>query len=104
MRLAILLLCAAAAAFPQEVKLPPASFTGTVKTIESGTITLARPDQDDLEIVCTRKTHYYSGSKKIKRSDIKPGDRVVVETILDIERKPEAVNVRVQSPAGKKGG
>ncbi len=100
MKLVILLLSAVfVMAFAQTVKPPLASFAGTVRTLDSGTLTLSRPDQDDLEIVCTRKTRYYSGSRKIKRSDIKPGDRVVVETTLDIEGKPEAVNVRLQPPA-----
>lgn len=99
MRSAILFLCLfCTAAAAQTIKPPLASFSGTVRTIESGTLTLARPDQDDLEIVCTHKTRYFAGSKKIKRSDVKPGDRVVVETTLDLEGKPEAVNVRVQPP------
>jgi hypothetical protein len=100
MKLAILLLCAVSAvADAQTVKPPLATFSGTVRTIDSSTLTLARPDQDDLEIGCTRKTRYYAGSRKVKRSDIKPGDRVSVETTLDLEGKPEAVNVRVQPPA-----
>ena len=94
-----MLLCAACVgAFAQEAKPPLASFTGTVRQINSTTLTLARPDQDDLDISCTRKTHYYSGSRKIRREEIKPGDRVSVETKLDLYLKPEAVNVRVLGP------
>ena len=78
--------------------MPPASFTGTVREINSTTLTLARPDAEDLEISCTRGTHYYAGGKKIKREQIKPGDRVSVETRLDLYMKPEAVNVRVLPP------
>jgi hypothetical protein len=99
MKALILLLCAGCAvACAQEVKPPPASFTGTVRQITSTTLTLARPDQDDLDISCTRKTHYYGGSQKIKRDKIKPGDHVSVETTLDLYLKPEAVNVRVLPP------
>lgn len=100
MKALVLLLCAACAvACAQEVKAPPAaSFTGTVRQITSTTLTLARPDQEDLEISCTRKTHYYDGSQKIKRDKIKPGDRVLVETTLDLYLKPEAVKVRVLPP------
>jgi len=83
------------AASAQEVQPPLASFTGTVRQVTSTTLTLARPDQDDLDISCTHKTHYYSGSQKIKRENIKPGDRVSVETKLDLYLKPEAVNVRL---------
>jgi hypothetical protein len=96
--LILLLSGACAAAFAQEVAPPLASFTGTVRQINSTTLTLARPEQDDLEISCTHKTHYYSGSQKIKREKIKPGDRVQVETTLDLYLKPEAVNVRVLPP------
>jgi hypothetical protein len=97
----ILLLCAACAgafAFAQQVEQPLASFTGTVREINSTTLTLARPDEDDLDISCTRNTHYYDGAQKIKREKIKPGDRVSVETKLDLYLKPEAVNVRVLGP------
>jgi len=99
MKALVFLLCAACTAgSAQEIAAPPASFTGTVRQIKSTMLTLARPDQDDLEISCTHKTHYFSGSKKIKREEIKPGNRVSVETKLDLYLKPEAVNVRVLPP------
>jgi hypothetical protein len=98
----LLLLLCAAGVYAQEVA-PPASFTGTVRQINSTTLLLARPDQDDMEISCTHKTHYWAGSQKIKREDVKPGDRVTVETTLDLYLKPQAVNVRVLPPE-KPGG
>jgi len=102
MKLLLILLCAATvAARAQTVPVPPAVFTGTVKHIDSGTLTLTIPDQDDVEIACTHKTRYYSGSQKVKRSDIKPNDRVTVETKLDLYLKPEAVSVRLLPPAGQ---
>src|ERR1039458_42990 len=67
----------------------------TVRQINSTTLTLVRADEDDLDISCTRNTHYYDGAQRIKREKIKPGDRVSVETKLDLYLKPEAVNVRV---------
>jgi hypothetical protein len=97
MKAFIFLLCAASAGvFAQQ--LPLASFTGTVHEIKSTNLTLARPDQDDLDISLTHNTHYYSGTRKIKREEIKPGGRVSVETKLDLYLKPEAVNVRVLGP------
>jgi hypothetical protein len=96
--LVFLVWIACAVALAQQVALPLASFTGTVRQIDSTTLTLARPDQDDLDISCTHNTHYYSGSQKIKREKIKPGDRVTVETKLDLYLKPEAVNVRLLPP------
>ena len=96
MKAIVFALClACAAAFAQQVEQPLASFTGTLRRIDSTTLTLARPDQDDLDISCTHNTRYFSGSQKIKRAKIKPGDRISVETKLDLYLKPEAVNVRV---------
>ena len=97
MILLLALLCAGVA-LAQTEKASLASFTGTIKHIDSTTLTLARLDQDDMEISCSRKTHYYSGSQKIKRTDLKPGDRVMVETTLDLYLKPEAVNVHLLPP------
>jgi hypothetical protein len=94
-KLLVLALFAAAVCQAQTEPPPLASFTGTVKRMDAGSLTLLRPDEGDLEISCTHKTHYYSGSHKIKRNQIKPGDRVLVETQLDPLLKPEAVNVRL---------
>jgi hypothetical protein len=96
MRALIPLLCLLSMALlAQQVDQPLASFTGTVRHIDSTNLTLARPESDDLDISLTHKTHYYSGSQKIKRETIKPADKVSVETKLDLYLKPEAVNVRV---------
>ena len=97
MRALAFLLCGAFA-LAQQAALPLASFTGTVRQINSTTLTLARADEDDLDISCTRSTHYYDGAQRIKREKIKPGDRVSVETKLDLYLKPEAVNVRLLGP------
>ena len=103
MKALIFLLCAVCAgAFGQQAAQPLASFTGTVRQMNSTTLTLARPDQDDLDISCTHKTQYYSGAAKIKRQAIKPGDRVSVETKLDLYLTPEAVNVRLLGPETEK--
>lgn len=83
------------AAIAQQSDQPLASFTGTVREITATHLSLARPDQDDLDISITHKTHYYDGKQKIKRDKIKAGDRVSVETKLDLYLKPEAVNVRM---------
>ncbi len=101
MKTLILLLCAACLpATAQQVDEPLASFTGTVHEITSTNLRLTRPDQDDLDISLTHKTHYFDGAQKTKRDKIKPGDRVYVETKLDLYLKPEAVNVRM-TPADK---
>jgi len=94
----VLLCCVSVTCLAQQVEPPLASFTGTVKEITSTNLRLARPGQDDLDISCTHNTHYYDGKQKIKRDKIKPGNRVTVETKLDLYLKPEAVNVRLQPP------
>jgi hypothetical protein len=96
--LRFLLLFAAVLLAAQIPDVPLATFTGTVRHLDSGTLTLARPDEEDMDIICTVRTHYYAGTRKIKRSDVKTGDRVAVETKLDPVLKPEAVNVRVLPP------
>jgi hypothetical protein len=83
--LILLLIAACAGAIAQEP--PLASFTGTVREIRAANLTLARADQDDLAI-----------SQRIKREKVKQGDRISVETKLDLYLKPEAVNVRVLGP------
>jgi hypothetical protein len=96
MRILILVCVICGAALAQDQ--PLASFTGTVKEIKPISLTLIRTDQEDMEISCTHATRYYSGTKKIKREAIQPGDRVAVETKLDLYLKPEAVNVRLLPP------
>jgi hypothetical protein len=99
MKALILVLCGACAGgIAQQIQPPLASFTGTVRQIDSTKLTLARPDQDDLDISCTHRTRYYNGGRKIKRGQIQQGDRVSVETKLDPYLKPEAVNVRLLGP------
>ncbi|HTQ55376.1 MAG TPA: hypothetical protein VMI94_13000 [Bryobacteraceae bacterium] len=98
MRLSVFVLMVTPCVAALAQQAPLASFTGTVREITSTSLTLTRTDQEDMEISCTHKTHYFSGSKKIRREDIKPGDRVTVETKLDLYMKPEAVNVRLLPP------
>jgi hypothetical protein len=94
MKLLIAFLCAVFA-LPGLQQVPLASFTGTVRHLSSGRLTLARPGEEDLDITCTHKTRYFKGSQQVKRSAIQPGDRVTVEAALDPLGRPEAVNVRL---------
>ncbi len=102
MKALIFLLCAACAnALAQQVDQPLASFEGDVHEISSVNLRLSRAGQDDLDISLTHKTRYFSGEKKMKRDDLKPGDHVNVETKLDLYLMPEAVNVRLLPPPEK---
>jgi len=84
----------AAAQFP----VPLATFTGTVHAMDGKTLTVEDANEKILPFFCTHKTRYFDGSKKIKASDIKPGDRVSVESKPARDGELEAVNVRREHP------
>lgn len=75
---------------------PLATFTGSVQDIDKKSLTLQSEESNTLKFACTHKTHYYDGDKKIKASDIKPGDRVLIETKRFPDGELEAVNIRMQ--------
>jgi len=77
---------------------PLATFTGAVENIDKKKLTLQEADSHTLQFVCSRKTQYYDGDKKIKSSDIKPGDRITVETKRYADGEMEAINVRIEHP------
>lgn len=77
---------------------PLASFTGAVENIDKKKITVQESESNTLQFVCSRKTQYYDGDKKIKLSDIKPGDRVTVETKRLADGEMEAINVHIEHP------
>jgi hypothetical protein len=73
---------------------PLATFTGTVRGADSKTLTLEGPESNTLVFHCSKKTRYFSGSKKIKPSAIQAGDRVSVEATRAVDGTLDAVNVR----------
>ena len=83
---------------PAQMVQPLATFSGVVEEIDGKKIALKDADSNTLQFVCTRKTRYFAGSKKIKASDIKPGDRVSIETKRFPDGELEAINVRLESP------
>ena len=78
--------------------VPLATFTGAVRVIDTKTLTIDVAEGNTLEFICTRKTGYYDGSKKIKVSAINLGDTVTVEARPDLLLKPEAVIVHLEHP------
>jgi len=76
--------------------VPLATFTGAVQNIDKKKLTLQESDSKTLQFVCSRKTQYYDGDKKIKPSDIKPGDQVTVETKRFADGEMEAINVHIE--------
>jgi len=81
---------------------PLATFTGAVQNIDKKRLTLQEADSKTLEFVCSRKTQYYDGTKKIKSSDIKTGDRVTVDTKRFADGEMEAINVHIERPKAPK--
>jgi len=82
-----------------QIQQPLATFTGAVQEMNGKTIALLDTDSNTLQFVCTHKTRYFSGTKKIKASDIKPGDRVSIETKRFPDGELEAINVRREKPS-----
>jgi hypothetical protein len=80
------------------VNVPTATFSGLVQIVDKGSLTLQEDDSNTLRFVCSRKTHYFDGDKKIKLADVKPGDRVEVETKRFPDGELEAINVRIERP------
>ncbi len=91
--LAVLL--AAVALYPQ-VQQPLATFTGTVQEMDGKTLTLEVEGSNPLPFVCTHKTRYYDGTKRIKASDIKPGDHVSIDSKRYPDGELEAINIRLE--------
>jgi hypothetical protein len=80
----------------QILEQPLATFTGVVEEIDSKKLALQDADSNTLQFVLTHKTHFFSGSKKIKGSAIKRGDRVSIETKRFPDGELEAINVRLE--------
>lgn len=80
------------------VNVPTATFSGLVQIVDKGSLTLQEDDSNTLRFVCSRKTHYFDGDKKIKLADVKAGDRVEVETKRFPDGELEAINVRIEHP------
>ena len=96
--LGLLLLGIATAPAAAQYPLPLATFAGTVHSMDGKTLAVEDADGKTLPFFCTHKTRYFEGSRKIKGSDIKPGDRVSVESKPARDGELEAVNVRREHP------
>lgn len=79
-----------------DITLP--SFDGTVRGIDQELLTLERPDSNTMEFHCSKKTHYYDGSRKIKADAVKAGDTVSVDAKRAPDGSLDAVAVRIQHP------
>ena len=83
---------------------PLATFTGAVQDIDKKILRIKSEDANTVQFVCDRKTQYFDGDKKIKNTDIKPGDRVLVESKRFRNGELEAVHVRLDRPKTENAG
>jgi len=88
-------------AIPEE---PLATFSGAVQDIDKKILRIKSEDSNTLQFVCSHKTQYFDGDKKIKGSDIKPGDRVSVDSKRFRNGELEAINVHVEHPKTENAG
>jgi len=82
---------------------PLATFTGKVQDIDKKILRIKSED-NTLQFVCDHKTQFFDGDKKIKLTDIKPGDRVSVESKRFRDGELEAIHVRVEHPKTENAG
>ncbi len=76
---------------------PLANFQGALRGIEKSVLTLEDPEGHLVQFYCSKKTSFYNGSKKIKRSGLKAGDPLSVEARRGLDGALEAVHVRLES-------
>ncbi len=70
------------------------TFLGTVKGIDGKVLSLESDDGNSMQFTCTRKTVFYDGKKRIKATDLKPGEYVSVQAKMAPDQTLDAVVVR----------
>jgi hypothetical protein len=88
-------------AIPEE---PLATFSGAVQDVDKKLLRIKSEESNTLQFVCSRKTQYFDGDKKIKGSDLKPGDRVSVDSKRFRNGELEAIDVHVEHPKTENAG
>ena len=83
---------------------PLATFSGSVQDIDKKLLRIKSEDTNTLQFVCDRKTQFFDGDKKIKITDIKPGDHVSVESKRFRDGELEAIHVRLERPKTENAG
>ncbi len=83
---------------------PLATFSGAVQDVDKKILRIKSEDSNTLQFVCSRKTQFFDGDKKIKVTDIKPGDRVSIDSKRFRDGELEAINVHVEHPKTENAG
>lgn len=90
---ALLLLCCQMALVSQPSVAPMPTFLGTVKGSDGKVLSIESDDGNTMQFTCTRKTEFLDGKKRIKATDLQPGEYVSVEAKLAPDRSMDAVVV-----------
>ena len=72
------------------------NFTGVLTSVDKKKLTIEGEEANSLEFNRTRKTKYYSGSKSINGTALKPGEKVSIEARRAPDGTLDAVNVRLE--------
>lgn len=70
------------------------TFLGTVRGSDGKVLSLESDDGNTMQFTCTRKTAVYEGKKRIKATDLKPGEYISVEAKLAPDKSMDAVVIR----------
>ncbi len=98
---AILFCCCQTVLLSQPSTLPMPTFLGTVKGSDGKVLSIESDDGNTMQFTCTRKTEFLDGKKRIKATDLQPGEYVSVEAkkapdgtldavIVHREKRPDA--------------
>ncbi|MGC4048362.1 MAG: hypothetical protein QM757_01425 [Paludibaculum sp.] len=90
---AILVVLCQVALVAQPSSLPMPTFLGTVKGSDGKILSIESDDGNTMQFTCTRKTEFFDGKKRIKATDLQPGEYVSVEAKLMPDRSMDAVVV-----------
>ncbi|QOY85488.1 hypothetical protein [Paludibaculum fermentans] len=89
----ILFCCCQLALVSQPSIVPMPTFLGTVKGSDGKVLSIESDDGNTMQFTCTRKTEFLDGKKRIKATDLQPGEYVSVEAKKAPDRTLDAVIV-----------
>jgi hypothetical protein len=87
---------------PSTAPLP--TFHGTVRGSSAKSLSIDSNDENTMNFICTKKTSWLDGARKVKPEDIAVGELVEVDGRKRPDGSMEAVEVRIQraKESGKK--
>jgi hypothetical protein len=79
-----------------QVKIPPATFHGTVHGVSNKQVTIENEDGNLLDFEVNRKTSVMRGKNKISSTDLESGEPVTIEARQEMGRFLVAVSITAQ--------